>query len=436
MSHLIDRLLLVPPALALALVFIVPAAEASIFAGFLFPGEVVVLLGGVLANEQRLSLWAVILAGSLGAIIGDSIGYEVGRHFGERLLARLPRRLVKPEQVVRGRELLRTKGGRAVFIGRFTVALRVLVPGLAGTSRLPYRRFLLFNILGGVLWVAETAVVGYLVGKSYKAAEHQLSLISLGLFAAIIAVFGYHRARNSARLRAWSRRHLGWLYHLGHPVIVSVGALVISMWGAAGLTQDVTEQEGLVHSDPRLLHDIVVQRRSWLTPAAKLITLLGTGPVVYALLVLLGLLLWRRTREWWPLPLALAGLAVGQLLRLAISVLVGRARPDPSLWLAHPSGYAFPSGHTTTATIGYGLIAVLAIRLVPAATRATVAAAAALAVVVGLSRVYLGVHWPTDVIGGWLYGAAWLSLLATITTATRRPRPRPQEPAPAGLPVS
>lgn len=90
MSHLIDRLLLVPPALALALVFIVPAAEASIFAGFLFPGEVVVLLGGVLANEQRLSLWAVILAGSLGAIIGDSIGYEVGRHFGERLLARLP----------------------------------------------------------------------------------------------------------------------------------------------------------------------------------------------------------------------------------------------------------------------------------------------------------------------------------------------------------
>ena len=100
---------------------------------------------------------------------------------------RLPGRLVKPGQVVRGRELLRTRKGAA--------------PCSSAESpwrcRLPYRMFLLIN----VLWVAEPAVVGYLGGKRSKAAEHQLSLISLWLLAAIIAVFADHRVRNSARLQ-------------------------------------------------------------------------------------------------------------------------------------------------------------------------------------------------------------------------------------------
>src|SRR5450759_1279001 len=131
-SWLIEQVLGFPPWLALALIFLLPAAEASVFAGFIFPGEVVVFFGGVLANEGRLALWTVILVGSLGAIIGDSIGYEVGRHYGMRLLARLPARLVKPDHVTRAQDLIRRKGGRAIFLGRFTAALatdQVLCPG-------------------------------------------------------------------------------------------------------------------------------------------------------------------------------------------------------------------------------------------------------------------------------------------------------------------
>ncbi|HEY4991823.1 MAG TPA: DedA family protein, partial [Nakamurella sp.] len=185
-SWLIEQVLGFPPWLALVLIFLLPAAEASVFAGFIFPGEVVVFFGGVLANEGRLALWTVILVGSLGAIIGDSIGYEVGRHYGMRLLARLPARLVKPDHVTRAQDLIRRKGGRAIFLGRFTAALRVLVPGLAGTSGMPYRRFLLFNVTGGITWVVETTLVGYVAGKSYRAAERRLSLISLGLLAAVV----------------------------------------------------------------------------------------------------------------------------------------------------------------------------------------------------------------------------------------------------------
>src|SRR4051794_7253807 len=256
MSSLADRLLAVPPWLALLLIFVIPAAEASIFVGLFFPGELIILLGGVLANQDKLPLWSVIAVGSAGAIIGDSIGYEVGRHFGDRVLARLPKRLVKPEQLDRGRDLLRRKGGRAVFLGRFTAALRALVPGLAGTSRLPYPTFLLFNVLGAVTWVTVTAVTGYIVGSSYHHAEKRLSLISFGILALVVGWLLYRALRRSVRLRAWSRRRLGVLYRLDRPLVVGLAVFAAASWLVIGLTQDVVDHDGVALSDPRLLADV------------------------------------------------------------------------------------------------------------------------------------------------------------------------------------
>src|SRR4051812_35595249 len=300
MSSLADRLLAVPPWLALLLIFVIPAAEASIFVGLFFPGELIILLGGVLANQHKLPLWAVIAVGSAGAIIGDSIGYEVGRHFGDRLLRKVPQRLVKPEHLDRGRELLRRKGGRAVFLGRFTAALRALVPGLAGTSRLPYPTFLLFNVLGAVAWVTVTALSGYVVGSSYHSAEKRLSLISFGILALVVGWLAYRTIRRSERLHAWSRRRLAWLYRLNRTLVVALTVLAGAGWLVAGLSQDVTEHDGVALSDPRLLTDTLAHRSPTLTVIAKGVTFLGTGPVIYGLLAGGGLLLWRHTRSWQP----------------------------------------------------------------------------------------------------------------------------------------
>src|SRR3954469_21313132 len=129
MSHLADKILLLPPALALLLVFALPALEASAFVGFLVPGEIGVLLGGVLANQHKLPLWAVLVCGVAGAIIGDSVGYSVGKRYGEALLSKIPNRILKDESLHKAEESIRHNGGKAVFVGRFTTALRVLVPG-------------------------------------------------------------------------------------------------------------------------------------------------------------------------------------------------------------------------------------------------------------------------------------------------------------------
>lgn len=205
MSSIAESILRLPPALALLLVFALPLLEASAFVGFIIPGEIGVLLGGVLANQHKVSLTAVLVLGISGAIIGDSVGYEIGKRYGERLLRKVPDRLLDDDKLQRAQESVRRLGGKAVFVGRFTTAARVLVPGLAGMAGIPYLRFLAFNVAGGALWATLFVLLGYAVGSQYKTVEHNATLIGLGLLV-LIAVFllvrrHRHRDRHAAEVR-------------------------------------------------------------------------------------------------------------------------------------------------------------------------------------------------------------------------------------------
>lgn len=195
MGHLLEGILHLPPLLALALVFLLPALEASAFIGVVVPGEIGVILGGVLANQHKLSLTVVIIAGIAGAIIGDSAGYWVGKRYGERLMSKIPNRVLKPENITRTEETIRRLGGKAVFVGRFTAALRALVPGMAGMSRMPYRQFFPWNALGGLAWASAFVILGYLAGSQYQRLEHYANLIGLALLVAIAIFFIVRRRR-------------------------------------------------------------------------------------------------------------------------------------------------------------------------------------------------------------------------------------------------
>lgn len=196
MSALLDGILNLPPALVLVLVFILPALEASAFVGVVVPGEIGVILGGVLANQHKLPLAAVLVAAVGGAVIGDSIGYLIGQRYGRRLLARLPHRLVRPEQVRRTEDTIRRLGGKAVFLGRFTAALRALVPGIVGMARMPYGQFLLWNVAGGATWAASFVALGYLAGDQYHRLERYANFVGLGLLAVVVTVLVVRHRRN------------------------------------------------------------------------------------------------------------------------------------------------------------------------------------------------------------------------------------------------
>ncbi|MFR9778058.1 DedA family protein [Micromonospora sp. MS34] len=201
MDRVLEVLVALPPALVLALVFLLPALEASTFLGLLVPGEVAVLVGGVLAHEGRLPLWAVIVAAVAGAALGDQVGYLLGRRYGRRLLDRAPRRFVRSGELRRALDLIRRRGAVAVVLGRWAAALRALVPGLAGMSGIPRRAFTVANVAGGALWAVAVAVLGYLAGASYRLLERRLGWGGEAVLAVVVllVVVRVVRARRAAR---------------------------------------------------------------------------------------------------------------------------------------------------------------------------------------------------------------------------------------------
>ena len=177
-------------------------AEAALFFGFLLPGETAVIVGGVLAYRHSVSLTVMAMVVVAAAIVGDSVGYEVGKRYGGRLLtSRVFAR--HSEAIANGQSFLRRSGGRAVFLGRFTAFLRAVMPGMAGASQMPYRRFLLFNALGGITWGLGFTVLGYLAGASYHTLEAYAGKVSQAILVVVllglaIVMARRHRARGSS----------------------------------------------------------------------------------------------------------------------------------------------------------------------------------------------------------------------------------------------
>ncbi len=168
MGAVVDNILGINPVLAAVVVFALVFAEDALFLGFIIPGETAAILGGVLASRGNVELWVMIVLVISAAILGDTVGYEVGRLFGTKIMkSRLLRR--RRGELDKAQDFLRRRGGSAVFLGRFTAFLRAVMPALCGTARMPYRKFLLFNAAGGLIWGAGCVVLGFVAGNSYQA---------------------------------------------------------------------------------------------------------------------------------------------------------------------------------------------------------------------------------------------------------------------------
>jgi membrane-associated protein len=184
-----------------ALVF----GETAVFLGFVLPGEIAAVLGGVLASRGHLSLPLVIVIVVAAAISGPFIGYEIGKRMGDRLFRAKPLRRVQGG-VDRTRSVLARRGGAAVLLGRFVAIVRALMPAAAGAAQVRYRTFTLYNVLGGLIWGVGYVLLGYLAGSAYAVIEREVGAglaIAIGvLVVAAIAVWLYRRHRSAAGARS------------------------------------------------------------------------------------------------------------------------------------------------------------------------------------------------------------------------------------------
>ncbi|MEO7268314.1 MAG: DedA family protein [Knoellia sp.] len=187
MSGIIDSILSAPTWSVLALVALIVFVEDALFVGFVIPGETAALLGGVAASLGHAPLAAVFAVVIVAAIAGDSVGYEVGRHLGPRILSLkiLDRRRKRLDDA---QDFLARRGGAAIFLGRWVAFFRAVLPALAGTVRMPYSRFLAFNAAGGILWGAVVVTAGYLAGRSYAQVEATLGRVVALVVASAVAV--------------------------------------------------------------------------------------------------------------------------------------------------------------------------------------------------------------------------------------------------------
>ena len=181
------RLLHVNGTLAYVVIGFLAFAEAAFMLGFVLPGETAVVIGGVLAGLGRVNLGVMIVVVVLCAIVGDSVGFEVGKKAGPWLLVHRPLKGKTAVKYTLG--LLERYGGPAVFLGRFTAFARAVIPGLAGMSGLRYRTFLFWNVLGGIAWGVGFTLLGYVVGLSFERVLSQIGLWSLAVVAVVIAGF-------------------------------------------------------------------------------------------------------------------------------------------------------------------------------------------------------------------------------------------------------
>jgi len=418
--------------------------------GVPLPGETILLASGVLVQQGHLDLGDAIVFGILGAVIGDQIGYWVGREGGRRFVLRWGRYVfLSPERLARAEAFFERHGGKAVFLARFFSGLRVFGALVAGISRMHWGTFILYNALGGAVWATAVLLVGYFLGSSLGLVERWLgraTLLLLAVLAVMVAsclayrwaahnrarLVGYGEALLAyppvARLRTRYDTQLRWLLrrltpgqYLGLHLTVGLLAAAGSLWLFGGLAEDLLTGDPIVRFD-RVLADYL---HSLATPPLTTFFLIVTAFGSIEAIVLLGVIVaaflaWGR--RWLFLGSWLAAVAGSAVLDQLLKGLFERPRP----YFEHPllieTSYSFPSGHAMESFVVYGMLAYFAVLVLRSWEWrvGVVFGAALLVVLIGFSRMYLSVHYLSDVLAGYAAGGVWLSALITGTETIRR----------------
>ena len=449
MGHVVDAIVAFAQAhraLAYALAFVLAGGESFPVIGAAVPGTATIVAFGALVPSGALQFWPLVLATLTGAIVGDGFSYWLGHHYRAEVARVWPLRR-HPGLMDQGKAFFARHGGKAIIAARFTPGVRAIVPLVAGVAGMSAVRFYAVNVFSAVLWAPSHVVTGVLIGASIAVlgaiAGRLVALVFAIFLLMVLAVWLTPRAvRWLARLaerlhgpvRAWASSRDTWLRRQVLSLIdpsrpearglLALGVLLIgALWLFFGVLQDVIAGDPLVRADRAVFQLLQSLRVDALDRIAIAVTGLGDPTVIVAVtLVAVLYLLWRRA--WRAAVYTTAAVVGGGLFGLLLKVTLERARPGPLYTGWH--SFSFPSGHAAVSTALYGFLAILVAREVGMRSRIATALSALLLVsAIGISRLYLGAHWLSDVIAGFAFGLAWIALLGIAYLQRRTPNMRP-----------
>lgn len=187
---------------ALLLVMAIVFVETALLVGFFLPGDSLLFTVGILvaAHALPLPLWLVGAGAAVAAILGDQVGFWLGRRFGPTIFSRAGSRLLNPRHAERAQAFFARHGHKAVVLARFVPVVRSLTPVVAGVARMPHRRFTAYNVLGGIGWTALMLLAGfYAGGVPFVAAHVELVAVALVALSLVPAVATWLRRRSRSR---------------------------------------------------------------------------------------------------------------------------------------------------------------------------------------------------------------------------------------------
>ena len=435
--------------LAYWIAFFAAFLETALLVGLFIPGSTVLLLLGVYAAGGHLDFGALLFFAIIGAVLGDNLNYWLGRRYGHKWVGN-GIGFLTPEHFKKPQQFFLAHGGKSVFLGRFIPSVKELVPFIAGTMEMPQRKFMFWNILGAIGWGIQWLGAGFLFAHSLKLAHIWISRVGVALLLVLLISILF-----------WFLKR--WLIRYGHPVIALILSLARSIKTAivnnpdvikllskhprffafigkrldrshffglpasllgfaffyvlmlfAGIVEDLLTTDPVVAVDHHVSQLLNVLRTPDVNQFFYWVTELGTLEIILPLLGVATIIFWLLRKALLSLPLLVSSLGAFSFTQLG-KLAFQRARPDEALLLEQT--YSFPSGHATIAVALYGYITYLLIRHSSEWKRQVnlFFLGGLVILLIGLSRIMLGVHYLSDVWAGYLVGSLWLIIGISIT---------------------
>ena len=412
------------------LIFGTAFLESLFIIGTLVPGAILIIAFGALIALGHLDMTSTVLLCIAGAITGDGLSYWLGYHYKTQIKKIWPFKHFN-KQLQAGEKFFERHGGKSVAMGRFVGPIRAVIPTIAGMMGMSPMRFTIINILSAIAWAPAYLLPGVVFGASLELASEvaiRLVVLIFGIiFFILILRWLLRKILNFIQPRAtainhstlqWARRHkvLGpavqSLVDPRHPessaLLFFAFILIISGTVFFYVSSSLSLHGSLL--DQRIYDLMQSLRTPWIDQFMVWVTMLGDVFVItsVSLIVITWLLIKRNV------PAALhfgAAILFGAILTRILKVSLQVSRPDTSLF-TEASFYSFPSSHSTMAMVVYGFLAIIICREIRPARRLSIYVGAGLLIsMIAISRLYLGAHWFSDVIGGLSLGLIWITLL-------------------------